>query len=98
MCNRYSIYQTDIEPSGFEAISFDGYLTDDVVERARRVLRDQPYRDAMTNHNYEVARRFFSYDVVEDELRSLLRRPQVACCCGTKTSAESEKPCHEQSL
>jgi len=83
VCNRYSIYRTDIEPSGFKTISFDGYLTDNVVEYARRVLHDQRYRDAMTSHNYEIGQRFFSYDVVHDELRSLLRRAEAVCRCAS---------------
>jgi hypothetical protein len=29
----------------------------------------------MAEHNYEIARRFFSYDVLRDEFEILLRRP-----------------------
>jgi len=77
VCNRYAIYRTDIEPSGFQTIAFDGSLTNDVVEHARRVLDDKKYAETMTNRNYEIGRRFFSYNVVEEELRSLLRRAEV---------------------
>ena len=83
VCNRYAIFRTDIEPCGFRTILMDGYLTDEVVGEARRVLQNEDYRHEMVEHNYEVASRFFSYDVVEHELRSIFMRPKTACRCGT---------------
>jgi glycosyltransferase involved in cell wall biosynthesis len=72
LCNRYTIYRTDIEPCGFQAITMDGFLTGDVVERVRHLLSDQASRQAMVDGNYEAARRFFSYERVERELRAIL--------------------------
>jgi len=77
VCNKYAIYRTDIEPCGFQIPLFDGFLTDEVVTEVRRALDDRPYRRAMVQHNYRVGRRFFSYDVVEHELISILRRPRT---------------------
>ncbi len=77
VCNKYAIYRTDIEPCGFRIPLFDGFLTDEVVEEVRRVLDDEKYRRAMVDHNYRIGRRFFSYDVVEQELLSMLRRQQT---------------------
>ena len=76
-CNRYAIYRTDIEPCGVRAIAMDGFLSNDVVEEVRRVLHDEKYRQKMVEHNYEVGRRFFSYERVETELHSILQRPAV---------------------
>ena len=76
VCNRYAIYRTDIEPCGVRPILFDGFPTDETVDEIRRVLSDGQYRREMVEHNYEVAGRFFSYEVVEDELRLMMRRPQ----------------------
>lgn len=77
LCNRYAIYRTDIEPCGFDVILMDGFLTDETVEQVKRVLFDAEYRGKMVDHNYEVARRFFSYRRVEDELGVILARPTL---------------------
>ena len=76
VCNRYSIYRTDIEPCGLRPILFDGFLTRETIEEVRRVLTDPAYRDEQVEYNYEVASRFFGYHVVRDELEMLMHRPQ----------------------
>lgn len=76
VCNRYSIYRTDIEPCGLRPVLFDGFPTEETVDEVRRVLDDPDYRREMVEHNYQVAGQFFGYHVVEDELRLMLRRPQ----------------------
>jgi len=76
VCNRYAIYRTDIEPVGMRPILFDGFPTDETVDEIHRVLSDARYREEMVEHNYEVASQFFSYEVVEDELRLMIQRPQ----------------------
>ena len=75
LCNRYSIYRTDIEPCGFRAIEFEDYLTSETVDQVQRVLDDKSLQQEMVEHNYEVAREFFSYEVLEDELNLMIRRP-----------------------
>ncbi len=84
-CNRYTIYRTDIEPCGFEAIAMDGFLLDEVVQRVRHVLEDEQYRQRMVEHNYEVARQHFSYTRLEQELTVILTggisRCQSTCRC-----------------
>jgi glycosyltransferase involved in cell wall biosynthesis len=76
VCNRYAIYHTDIEPCGVRPILFDRFPTDETVEEIHRVLGDAQCREEMVEHNHEVASQFFSYEVVEDELRLMMRRPQ----------------------
>jgi len=76
VCNRYAIYRSDIEPCGLRPILFDGFPTPETVDEIRRVLDDPEYRREMVEHNYDVAARFFGYDVVEDELRLMMQRPQ----------------------
>ena len=75
LCNRYSIYRTDIEPCGFRTVEFDDYLTAETVEEIVRVLDDPQLKQEIVDHNYEVAREFFSYEVLEDELRMMIQRP-----------------------
>ena len=46
------------------------------MQEIRRVLNDAEYRREMVEHNYAVGREWFSYEVVEDELQLIIRRPQ----------------------
>lgn len=82
-CNRYAIYRTDIEPCGFEAIAMDNFLDDEVVDHVQRVLADEAYRSSMVEQNYEIGRRFFSFERLERELRVLLERPRPAPRAGS---------------
>ena len=75
LCNRYSIYRTDIEPCGFRTIEFEDFLTSETLDEIERVLDDKSLQQEIVEHNYEVAREFFSYEVLEDELNLMIRRP-----------------------
>ncbi|MGK0188585.1 MAG: glycosyltransferase involved in cell wall biosynthesis [Verrucomicrobiales bacterium] len=75
-CNRYAIYLRDIQPYGFQSVCMDGYLTDEVVEHVQRVLESEAYRGDMVAHNYEVGRRFFSYERARRPLAALLETPR----------------------
>jgi len=70
--NDYTIFKTDIRPKGFKVIEFDDYITDETVEMTRRVLADQEYQTQMCQHNYELAKRYFSYSVLRNKLQMLL--------------------------
>ncbi len=76
VCNRYLIYRTDIEPCGFRTITFDGFLNQETVEQTQRVLHDAAFRQEMVDHNYRMANKHFSYEVLEAELRLIIERPQ----------------------
>ena len=75
-CNRYAIFSRDIQPYGFRSVCMDGYLTDTAVEHVQRVLEDEAYREQMVAHNYEIGRRFFSYDRVRRSLAAILETPR----------------------
>lgn len=70
--NRYSIFVSDIEPKGFQVIPMDGYLTRNVVEHVRKAISDEKYREEMVEHNFELAKAFYSYSVLRRKLRSLI--------------------------
>lgn len=72
LVNRYSIFISDIEPKGFRSVTMDGMLTRNVVESVRRVISDKEYRDEMVDHNFELAKAFFSYSVLRRKLRALV--------------------------
>ncbi len=66
--NTYSIYAKDIKPKGFSVIELDGYVTKDAVEKTKQVLADPKLCQEMVEHNYELGKRFFSYDVLRRRL------------------------------
>jgi glycosyltransferase involved in cell wall biosynthesis len=72
LINRYSIFARDIEPKGFHLPLMDGYLTKQVVEEVRRLLENADYRAQTVEHNYQIARRFFSYPLLRRHLRTLV--------------------------
>lgn len=82
LCNSYAVYRTDIEPCGFRAILMDGFLTDDLVDQVRHLVKERNSWQENVEHNYEVGRRFFSYHRVEDELRAILAKPHLSPCGG----------------
>jgi len=72
LINRYAIFARDIEPKGFSLPLMDGYLTRQVVDEVRRLLEDDEYRRQTVDHNYAVAKRFFSYALLRRRLRTLI--------------------------
>ena len=70
--NNYTIYSTDIEPKGFKAIQFDGFITEDTVRQVRNVLNNPELAQSMAEHNYRLASKFFSYRALQQQLVALL--------------------------
>ncbi|MBN2050680.1 MAG: glycosyltransferase family 4 protein [Spirochaetales bacterium] len=72
LVNRYTVYIVDIEPKGFQVISMDGFLTQKNIAGVREILTDREKRKAMTEHNFDIAKRFFSYAVLKRRLEGIL--------------------------
>ncbi len=72
LVNRYSIYDFDIKPKGFQAIEIDGYVSEETVERTRELLNSPPMQEAMVENNYELGKKFYSYSVLHDKLMNLM--------------------------
>lgn len=77
LVNRYQIYKDDIESVGVRAVTIDGQITDAAVEAVRALLADPARADQMAAHNFDVARKHFSYEAVEPLLSSLLQSFQL---------------------
>jgi glycosyltransferase involved in cell wall biosynthesis len=75
--NNYSIFDIDIKPKGFRVIEFDGYITDETVVRVREVLENPQLAEEMSEHNYQLAKRHYSFSLLERRLQML-----VADCFG----------------
>lgn len=70
--NNYTIFDVDIKPKGFRVIEFDGYITDSTVQQTRRVLSDPELAREMADENYRLAKRYYSYAVLERRLQTLI--------------------------
>ncbi|KXK15092.1 MAG: putative glycosyltransferase [Chloroflexi bacterium OLB14] len=77
LVNNYSIYEVDIKPKGFRAIWFDGYITHNTLAMAKQILGNPQQAQEWAEINYQLAKRYFSYTVLEHRLHSL-----VADCLG----------------
>jgi glycosyltransferase involved in cell wall biosynthesis len=87
--NTYSIYTIDIKPKGFSVIEIDGYVTDEAVRKTRKVLTNPELRRKMVTHNYQTAKKYYSYTVLAKKLGDL-----IADCTGCQrllNSCLSEK-------
>jgi len=72
MVNNYAIYDSDIRPRGFRTIEMDSFITTRVVEQGREVLRNADLAEEMVAVNYELALKFFSFEVLQQTLSLLL--------------------------
>lgn len=70
--SSYEIFKTDIQPKGFQVITFEDYVSDDCVRLSRDILEHSSRAEEMTNHNYELGRRHYSFNVLERALESLI--------------------------
>ncbi len=70
--STYEIFRTDIQPKGFKVIGFEDFITDETVQQARDVLRDPALAAAMTQHNFELGRRYYSWHTLSSHLNALL--------------------------
>ena len=70
--NRYNIFIEDIEPKGFKLPVIDGFITREVVREVERLLSDKPHCEAVAEHNYRVARRYYSFTTLRRNLRMMI--------------------------
>lgn len=70
--NRYSIYIADIEPKGFNVIDIEGFVTNKTIEKANKVLFNDAQLEKMVDTNYQLGRKYFSYEVLERLLMHMI--------------------------
>ena len=70
--NNYSIYEADIKPKGFKVVEFDGYISQATLAHSRRLLTNPEEAGEYTEHNFQLARRYYSFSMLERRLRLLL--------------------------
>jgi len=74
--NNYKpVYWPDLGSKGFMTVQIeDNRLTDDAVAAIRSLLERPEQRNSLSEHNYELGRQHFSFDVLERQLATLLSR------------------------
>lgn len=72
LVNNYMTYAIDIKPKGFRTIEFDEYITDRTVQQVREILLNPELAEEMTEYNYQLAKRFFSFSILERQLHNLI--------------------------
>ena len=70
--NNYSIFEADIKPKGFKVVEFDGFISEAMLKHVRHLLTHPQETAEITEHNYKLARRYFSYTMLARRLDLLL--------------------------
>jgi glycosyltransferase involved in cell wall biosynthesis len=72
--NRYSIYNSDLAPMGFDVAEVDDcQLTDEAVEKSYAYLTQPKVREAAIAHNLEVLDGMLNHDVMANKLTPLIQ-------------------------
>ena len=73
LVNRYSTFVKDIEPLGFKLPVMDGFLSKKTVQEVKSLMESAEARAEMVEHNYNIARRHYSFNVLRNSLDALMR-------------------------
>jgi mannosylglucosylglycerate synthase len=68
MVNRYATYVRDIEPLGFDLVSIDGFITPHAVDRVNKLLDAPHICQRITEANFQIAKKHFSYEALTERL------------------------------
>ncbi len=72
LVNNYSIYEVDIKPKGFRVVWFDGYINNNTLAMAKHILENPDQAKEWADLNYQLAKRYFSYTMLELRLKLLV--------------------------
>jgi glycosyltransferase involved in cell wall biosynthesis len=72
LVNTYSIYFHDIKPKGFDVVEIDEFVKEGTVDDVIDILTNKSRVKEMVNHNYLLAKKFYSYANLRRKLRFLL--------------------------
>ena len=70
--NRYPVYNSDIRPLGFQFIELDGFVDDRVIDQVIQFVKSPKGANDMVEHNFAVASKHFSLEVLEEKLRKVM--------------------------
>ncbi len=72
--SSYEIFETDIQPKGFDVIAFREFISDLTLDRVQTVLHDPELVRLMTEHNYQLATKCYSYAALRSLLEMLIQQ------------------------
>jgi glycosyltransferase involved in cell wall biosynthesis len=73
LINRYATFVRDIEPQGFDLVVMDGFLSKQTVQNVVDILSSSKRRKKMVKSNYAIAARHYSYQVLRNQLSSIMQ-------------------------
>jgi glycosyltransferase involved in cell wall biosynthesis len=74
LVNRYPIFVRDIEPKGFDLVVMDGFLSKKAVQKVSEIFASRERRERMVNNNFEIARQYYSYSVLHNQLSTIMNQ------------------------
>ena len=70
--STYEIFKTDIQPKGFKIIGFGDYIDNGCITASRQILDEPAKALEMTDINFSIGQRHYSFNTLEYLLSSLL--------------------------
>jgi glycosyltransferase involved in cell wall biosynthesis len=99
LINRYATFVKDIEPLGFDLMVMEGFVTSKTVAQVQTILSRPDLRDQIVEHNYNLARKHFSYtrlqrtlEFIVDQLLGRDSQPPPSFAMGTENRLALNPP------
>ena len=71
--SAYEIFSLDIEPKGFQVLSFRDFIGREMIRETDRLLAHRDIVAGWTEQNYELGRRYYSFESLEQKLDYILK-------------------------
>jgi glycosyltransferase involved in cell wall biosynthesis len=68
----YKVFKKDIAPLGFNIIAMPDKVTKEVVKKVNNLIENPNEIDDIVKTNFEIGKRYFSYDWVEKRLQKII--------------------------
>lgn len=68
----YPVYETDIKSLGFESVEISKTLNTKDLKLVKEIMKDKVRLQKMVNKNFELGKRHFSYEAVEEKIKRLI--------------------------
>lgn len=76
--NRYPVFQTDIQPKGFDVIAYKTHINSATVQNVRELLHSPARIEEMVEHNYTLGTRHYAFDTLRRALLPLIDKALLA--------------------
>lgn len=79
LMSAYEIFSLDIRPKGFQVMSFQDFISDRLVARVQELLDNSDKTREWTDNNYELGRKYYSYEALEQKLNHVVKACSERC-------------------